>query len=79
MSAVSNLTYIWFQDLDTTTPDKDSTPVAFSNYNEAMSYGKWVSLNDQLNNVAVYIWNYNGGSGFWSQGSFYPLVNRNWP
>ena len=79
MSAVSNLTYIWIQDAVPGSPEKDTSPIAFSNYNEAMSFAKWVSINERIQSVYVYLWNYNGGSGFWSGGVFNPRPNENWP
>ena len=77
--AVSNLTYVWIQDADPAVPEKDGTPVPFSNYNEAMSFAKWASQNDIGNNVYCYVWNYNGGSGLWHNAAWQELANSNWP
>jgi len=74
--AVSNLTYVYLQDVGELGNEKDSSPIAFSNYNEAMSFGKWVSFAQLVN---VTIWNYNGGSGSWQNAVWYPRDNANWP
>lgn len=80
MSAVSNLTYVWIQDKGSTSPEKDTTPVAFSNYNEAMSFAKWASLlGATTQSVQAAVWNYNGGSGIWTNAVFSPTANTNWP
>lgn len=83
MSAVSNLTYVWVQDASASAPDKDGTPVVFSNYNEAMSFAKWAVKTSLVANVYVSVWNYNGGSGYWSgtggSANFNPVSNYNWP
>jgi hypothetical protein len=79
MSAVSNITYVWFQDVTPGSPEKDTSPVPFANYNEAMSYAKWSSIHYSVNQVRAYIWNYNGGSGYWNNGVFNSIANTNWP
>lgn len=79
MSAVSNLTSVYLSDTDTSTaPHESSFCMQYANYDEAMSYCKWLSLN--LNStIYLFIWNYNGGSGFWNGGVFTPRTNQNWP
>lgn len=80
MSAVSNLTYVTLHDETPGTSQFGSGTVVFSNYNEAMSYGKWASLKygSSAENV-IYIWNYNGGSGKWYVGGWTDIPNTNWP
>ena len=79
MSAVSNLTYVWFQDSSGSSPDKEGTPIAFSNYSEAMSFAKWSSIREFAGDIYASIWNYNGGSGHWYNGDWTPSPNTNWP
>ena len=78
MSAVSNLTYVtWIDASGGTAPDVSTVPIAFSNYNDAMSYAKFVSSGNS--NAIGNIWNYNGGSGNWFNGVFTARSNSNWP
>ena len=78
MSAVSNITYVYAFDFQTgTSPFGSSGNYIFSNYNEAMSFGKWMSL--QTTTVVWYVWNYNGGSGYWLTDAWNPRGNSNWP
>lgn len=77
MSAVSNLTYVVLIDKDSVDPQLGNSQIVFNNYDEAMSYTKWVSV--LYTNVFPLVWNYNGGSGYWSNGTWYPRANTNWP
>lgn len=80
MSAVSNLTYVWIRDTSVASdsPVGDSVTI-FSNYNEAMSWGKWISVSFIGSTGSVEVWNYNGNSGSWRSGAFTPKANTNWP
>jgi hypothetical protein len=77
--AVSNLTYVRICDKQASAPEKESTPVAFSNYNEAMSFAKYAAWFNTLESVRVYVWNYNGGSGHWDLDLWTATGNKNWP
>lgn len=80
MSAVSNLTYVTCRDTVPGSPEYGNDSVAFSNYNEAMSFAKWVSVHlSYAGETSVFVWNYNGISGFWYQGSWSEIPNSNWP
>lgn len=72
-------TYMWLQDINGGNPQKDTTPVSFDVYNEAMSYAKWASLNDFEDHVYAYVWNFDGGSGYWNDGTFHGVENNNYP
>ena len=80
MSAVSNLTYVTLHDDVAGAPEYGSGTIVFSNYNEAMSYARWASLNytARTQNV-LWVWNYNGISGRWYNGSWTEVPNTNWP
>ena len=79
MSAVSNLTYVLIVDADGgVLPQYGSGFLTFANYNEAMSYCRWQSL-DLGTPTLLYVWNYNGQSGNWRNGVFLGIPNINWP
>lgn len=80
MSA-SNRTFLYIQDKDPSLayPIGDS-PVDFADYEEAMSYAKWMSiLYISSAGGRIIVWNYNGGSGTWTSGVWAPQPNNNWP
>ena len=78
MSAVSGITYVYVRDGSTTTPEPNGdTAIQFANYNEAMSWAKWIS--GYVGTGVLFIWNYNGGSGYWINNSFTAVANNNWP
>ena len=79
MSAVSNLTYVYCHDVNSSDPQLQNGPCAFANYNEAMSFAKWASLNEVSEYGMWNVWNYNGGCGGWRNGVFTPTSNQNWP
>ena len=78
MSAVSNITYVQLYDLTPTDPQQGTFVTPFANYNEAMSFAKQTS-NRVGRDCVLWIWNYNGGSGYWREGVWYPEPNQNWP
>lgn len=80
MSAVSNITYVCVLDQSAAAAIESFGLTPFSNYDEAMSFAKWLSLSIPVPGAqAVYVWNYNGGSGLWSNGVFTSRANANWP
>jgi len=81
MSAISNITYVMLFDSVNGAGLENASPVPFANYNEAMSYAKWLSVETFTTHpdYIVFVWNYNGGSGKWRNTLFTPLVNSNWP
>jgi hypothetical protein len=72
-------TYLWIQDSTAASPDKDTTPISFDVYNDCMSYAKWISTREMLQDVLVFVWNIDGGSGEWNDGSFTSIENTNYP
>jgi len=78
---MGNKTILWIRDGDSGSayPEGDSAFLEFQVYNDAMSYGKWLSTSWLQTNAAVLIWNYNGGSGRWLAGSFIAAENDNYP
>ena len=78
---IGGLTYILINDKDEATaiPNKDSGPIQFADYNEAMSYAKFLSSKFAGNSANIWIWNWNGGSGYWRNGIFADRTNDNYP
>jgi len=79
---IGGLTYLTILDRNDTDPQQGISNYVLADYNESMSFAKWLSL--QLSNVAaekplVFVWNWNGGSGFWNNGVFIALANDNYP
>jgi len=75
-------TYLWIRDGDSSSPEPsgDSGPIEFSVYNDAMSYAKFLSVRNVVSgSTLLSIWNYDGGSGYWINGSWTALENSNYP
>lgn len=80
MSAIGGLTYVYILDIDTATniPAGD-TQYVFANYNEAMSFCKFITSTFTGTRAYAVVWNYYGGSGSWNNGLFTSYPNQNWP
>jgi hypothetical protein len=79
---IGGLTDLWIADSDPSgsRPSGDSI-WSFADYNEAMSYSKWL-VTYFLDNPGSYVtvWNWNGGSGRWDgTAPFLPIPNSNYP
>jgi hypothetical protein len=79
---IGGLTYVYIIDrsTDAVSPVSDVIQV-FADYNEAMSYSKWL-VTYFLDNPGSYVtvWNWNGGSGRWDgTAPFLPIPNSNYP
>jgi hypothetical protein len=78
--AVSNLTYVTIHDGTAGSPEYGNAVIAFSNYNEAMSFAKWASYNFITpSQNYIMVWNYYGGSGWWRNSTWTETANSNWP
>ena len=52
----------------------------FAVYNEAMSFAKWLDYHYiSGSNGDVFVWNYDGGSGYWRNSNFTSIENSNYP
>lgn len=75
-------TYVYIRDdIDSAPSPSNDTIQSFNVYNEAMSYAKWFMTRvSGSGNAIVFVWNYDGGSGYWANGSnFTPQENANYP
>ena len=73
-------TILWILDPDQTTesPTSDSGPFSFPIYNDAMSYAKFLNYRVS-SSLTVWIWNHDGGSGYWRGGTWTARENMNYP
>jgi len=77
---IGGLTYVYLQDrAETFSPTADSI-WSFADYNEAMSFAKFMDTNMiGTDEGRIYVWNWHGGSGKWNNNSFSALNNTNYP
>ena len=77
---IGGLTYIYVIDRGEGVPQPTSDVMqSFADYNEAMSYAKWIGSTQLGTNAYVTVWNWNGGSGYWLDTTFSPTANTNYP
>jgi hypothetical protein len=78
---IGGLTYVFISDNDeaVTIPIGDSGPIQFADYNEAMSYARFLSVRFSGTNGNIWVWNWNGGSGYWRNNAFSARDNANYP
>ena len=79
---IGGLTYIYFIDnIEESGRPSTDVMISFVDYNEAMSYAKWVDVGafNGYNAARIYVWNWNGGSGYWENNVFNATENNNYP
>jgi len=74
-------TYVYVLDLNTgaTGPVGDQSIAPFSVYNEAMSYAEFLSYLYMDGSTRIVVWNHSGGSGYFQNGNWTDVENRNYP
>ena len=77
---IGGLTYVKVMDRNQTQqPPNGDTLISFADYNEAMSYAKWLDVVFYgTDAVWVSVWNWYGNSGYWDNGTFYDASNQNY-
>ena len=78
---IGGLTYVLIVDSsnELNYPTGDTIQV-FADYNEAMSWAKFIDINAiGTNKGEIWVWNWNGGSGRWLNNVFTPETNTNYP
>jgi len=77
---IGGLTYVYIIGFDPAAgaPTGDSI-WQFADYNEAMSFAKWLEIKTTSRQGDIKVWNWNGGSGYWLNGAFTSEANSNYP
>ena len=76
-------TIVTIIDRNNTEPHAGVQTLSFNVYNDAMSYAKNASIEywsfSSAEKLIIYVWNYNGGSGYWNNGTYNDQSNNNYP